>query len=911
MNKEQIFRPKIFQAATKFYREILKKEPMAMEYLQRRHHPPELIDRFEIGATPGNDRRALYRILREQFFGEVDMLESGLIRSWNGELQDYFPPGVIVFPLMEGGKTNHFRIKDPAKKQNYQLPKKYNLNGQLFYNQDDFRFHRIIIVEGENDVLTVKRLLLAEQLKDTGVIGILGTFSQEQIQFLFARSQKKELFAWFDNDQAGLDYTEKLINACAGVVDISVIQYGEDGDDPDSFLNINTATRIIKLIETAAEGITWKIFRLPDANTALAAKKAAKPAVQLVAKIKDPLLIDMLIDDGFRKKWPALKRPAIIQLLKKEGAEIGSKVQSFDVYDSASQIFVSENSYWIPTKDDRRMISNFQARISNIYTYEDAQTGDTYLKYECILTNYQGTRSRKMIFEPAERVNPLKFMERCAGQGEFRFWGNAQNLSHVWSFIEQNYEDRTIINLLQKYGFLEKHGLWLFENCAIKGENIYPRENDVIQIKKTGFKSENVLVYGGDRPRLNYQFKLTREFREKIIENFWLVCDGKPKGFGHEFKGLIGLGFLAATAYRNEIMSQNGSFPELFFYGPSGTGKTTIAQILFKIFGFANPPETWESATIASMSQMMAQLSHLPLFLDEYRNEKSRQQDQKISLLRNAWNGAGAGKGGRSGIRQIFKILSVIMLAGEDLPTDKGALSRFVVMRFDGLNSIRNEAYKWLICNRENLSPLFLNIIKRKNKSRVETLLKNLKKHDEALLARGVMDERTRKNYAAILAGIDLLEYRQDDAAFREGLMDFMATQGKEDIARKQQEDILLQFFGHIIRLMHQPPFSQTIKITDGEQLSIAFNEFYHELKKDLRQAGDDLGGFKKTTILEYIIKSPFFIKQKNGRKDKLVRFGGADEPPKRAICLNINKLPIEIKEIFQEAIPEKKFNDF
>ena len=899
----------IFEKAASYYEGLLKGDKKAIGYLKSRGHNGELVKKFRVGWT-GTDRKGLTKLFQEDPFTPEEMiLSSGLVRkSDKGDLYDFFPPEVIVFPVMKDGKINHFRLKDPDKREKcaYQFPKEFNLNGQLFFNQDDFRRSRVVLVEGENDVLTVRRIIESEGI-DLGVMGCNGGLSSEQIDYLKQNAKGKEIFCFFDRDQAGKRYNDRMIEACAGMLDLNIIEYGDDGDDPDSYFRKPDPVGLRDLISNGVEGITWFVFQLPNADSGLTAKKAIKPAIDIIAKIEDKLLIDMLIDDAVRKKYPSLKRQVIVELLKRAGADLGTKVQSFEIYDPNSQIFVSENSYWIPTTNDRKMISNFKASITNIYNYEDAQTGETYLKYECVLTNYDSAKTKPIIFEPADRVNPLKFMEKAGGQGDFRFWGNAQNLSHVWSFIEQNSDNKDITMLVQRYGYLRNHGIWLFENCAISDDGkMYEKTESTVKIGDKAFKSENVLVYGGDKPYLNHKINLSQNEIEEIFENYWLVCDGRTSKI-NEFKGFLVLGFMAASVYRNEIMESNGSFPLMFFYGPSGTGKTTCAQILFRMFGFINPPETWESATVASLSQMMTQLSCLPVFLDEYRNNSNKRGDALISLLRNAWNGAGAGKGGARGIRQIFNILSVIMLAGEDLPADKGGLSRFVVLRFSELNAVRNESYQWLMKNRDKLSAVYLKVIREKDKSKITFVINKAKEINETLLSRGVMDERTRMNYASVLAGFFLLGYRTDDQDFIDALFDYVVTEALEDIARKQQEDVLQRFFEHVARLMDKGPFSLYCKIVDNETLAIAFNEFYHELKKELRQAGDDLDSFKKSTVLDYILKSHFFIKNEDNRKDKPTRF--SDSVLRRAIHLNIAKMPEMIRELFDDF--SEKGSDF
>ena len=79
--------------------------------------------------------------------------------------------------------------------------------------------------------------------------------------------------------------------------------------------------------------------------------------------------------------------------------------------------------------------------------------------------------------------------------------------------------------------------------------------------------------------------------------------------------------------------------------------------------------------------------------------------------------------------------------------------------------------------------------------------------------------------------------------------------------------------------------------------LIFSFKEFYTEYSKELRMRGDDIKGFKESTVRDYIIKSPFFVKPTNGRNEFSVKFENTN---KWAFKLDVDKMPDHLREIWR-----------
>ena len=139
--------------------------------------------------------------------------------------------------------------------------------------------------------------------------------------------------------------------------------------------------------------------------------------------------------------------------------------------------------------------------------------------------------------------------------------------------------------------------------------------------------------------------------------------------------------------------------------------------------------------------------------------------------------------------------------------------------------------------------------------------------------------------------------------------MEYVALQAEEDRQRKAGEDILTKFFEDMARLMDKNQFIPCVRIDEMDNILIfSFNEFYAEYRKELRTEGLNIDDFKKSTIRDYIVKSPFFIKPVSGKNEFVLRFG---DKAKRAFKLDIAKMPEHIKEHFDKSIYQEQKDIF
>jgi DNA primase len=293
---------RIFLEAANYYHGCYNENGAKSYLVETRKHREEVLKAMRVGWTDGG----LVEHLQHKGFTDVDIKVSGLARERieNGaiHLSDYFVKGLAIFPHFEGNKVLHFTIKDPAKKYLYQLRNEARSREWRFYSQAALhRFNEIVVVEGENDLLSVM---------DAGVqhvVGLIGQPSEEQTRSLKTSCVGKHLYLWMDNDEdpekplaKGKGYIRKLCTELREAkYNVRVIVYSHEYKDPDEYLLAFQGDRrkeIKRLQREALDYITWEIgevSRLEGLDKRLTALKDRKIFTALGDMVEAEKLVDL------------------------------------------------------------------------------------------------------------------------------------------------------------------------------------------------------------------------------------------------------------------------------------------------------------------------------------------------------------------------------------------------------------------------------------------------------------------------------------------------------------------------------------------------------------------------------------------------------------------------------------------
>lgn len=201
-------RDAIFETAAEYYHRVLMVTRTALSYQNKaRQHDSAILKKFHVGYTDGN----LHGHLIKQGFTEDQIIASGLVKSHADAVKDVFWPGQYIYPHVgKSGKIGDFTTKKPNSKNNPRLCSEYKDPDCLFFNMPAFNSDTVILVEGQNDLLSV-----FGRGECQSVAACCGQLSKGQIDFIkqwASRRPGKTIFLCFDNDKQGNGYREKIEN---------------------------------------------------------------------------------------------------------------------------------------------------------------------------------------------------------------------------------------------------------------------------------------------------------------------------------------------------------------------------------------------------------------------------------------------------------------------------------------------------------------------------------------------------------------------------------------------------------------------------------------------------------------------------------------------------------------------------
>lgn len=212
----------IREVATKFYHKQLFENPDALSYqLQERRHRVEVLRTFSIGFS--NNYPDLH----------AGLLSLGYTADEVKAAKVWMPEGVFVYPYIDPftKRTLRFNTKNPfgAKFDNGEEIVGYSVGNKCMMTTPRLNFDRVILVEGENDLMSI----FANGGDSTMAVG--GKLGKDQLESLkYVLPKFQAVYCMFDNDDAGKEY-EDLINENFPHLNVYHVDYGTELKDPDDY----------------------------------------------------------------------------------------------------------------------------------------------------------------------------------------------------------------------------------------------------------------------------------------------------------------------------------------------------------------------------------------------------------------------------------------------------------------------------------------------------------------------------------------------------------------------------------------------------------------------------------------------------------------------------------------------------
>ncbi len=771
-------------SGNKPYLELNKLTPL--EYQTKiRGHKPETIDFFKIGWSDGG---LIYYLKGLGFESEL-LAQSGLM---NKKGKDFLPTKVFIYPHSVNGRISHFTFKDPLKQNEYQLKNSNKLNGHIFYNSDSLRGKdTVAIVEGENDLLSMHECGWPH-----GLIATIGQLSSQQSEWIEENLKKKHVFTFFDTDNAGDKYREKiqaLKKEFASLTQIRLIGH----KDIDEYLvkggKLDAAI--------AANNVSAEFEDLQEQENR---EEEVTTAVTIVEK-----------DGCYHRVKYKEDKPFLTKLtnftIKLKNIFIKGMERHREV------IFVRQDgvtSSPMPIDSDSKVsLKNFRIFAANAIDGSFyGQETDLISMWEYVYS--QGTERVVYVPETVGRVEQFK----------------------GWLFKDTFISDTGLVTRPDEEGIVWFPG----KSSGIKAMSLTVGLNGE---EKSG---------GVDIPVLDSIS--TEEERIELLRGFVTnLC----KNLGNTGMALTLLGWAKSCVYSDLMFHKVQGFPFLFFWGKHGQGKTVIAKWLAAIFnmdehGYGTIPQ-FKSGV--GFGRKIAYYASLPVIVDEIRADSNT--TEQYGLFRTWYQRAGRSLGVKEDIRvRQQPVRSAFIFAGQDQFTDAATRQRCIPIRVPITGRDKEVSYNWIEQRKGILNKIGYHWILEATKTPQKELYEAYDRLDKLLVENGC-ETRSAKNWAC--TGL-FAKSIADEFAPNFNYYEYLLRVSKENTDEEESESMIAQFFSVIEGLMaseHNPFSSEHIR-NDNGKLYIWLKEVFRLVQKEYR--GITRENFTENAVRAALSEEPYCI---------------------------------------------------
>lgn len=385
-------------------------------------------------------------------------------------------------------------------------------------------------------------------------------------------------------------------------------------------------------------------------------------------------------------------------------------------------------------------------RIANCHPkclyHEVSAINDEFNRYYFNITTEHG-KTINAGFSGGQLSAPAEFKKRLLNVSAGSMWlGNAHQLD---SYMLGTLGNLASVEVFDAVGYSTKHDAYIYPKLGIKdGQVVHANDEDFIEFGKTAVKT-------GAQTNM--------ELAEYIGEDNWLNWIIEAYGA----KGIVVLAYWLGTLFAEQIRDLHKSYPFLEIIGEPGSGKSTILEFLWKLFG----REDYEGfdpskSSLAARTRTFAQASNLPIVLIE----SDREEDQKKfqwDELKTAYNGrAIRSRGVKTGGNEVYEPPfrgALVISQNARVDASEAVMQRIVGVEFTKQNHNKETtaiAQKLESVPVEKVSGVLVHTLK--NASAILKMFPtSFAIHKTKLLDNGIKIDRIAKNHAQVAAFIDVL----------------------------------------------------------------------------------------------------------------------------------------------------------
>lgn len=356
----------------------------------------------------------------------------------------------------------------------------------------------------------------------------------------------------------------------------------------------------------------------------------------------------------------------------------------------------------------------------------------------------------KATFSGAACATNGEFKKRLASIAPGAQWTGTQY--QIDKLMQQHWRSIRMVEAIQFTGYSIDHSAWIFGDIAVhKGRVFEPNDEDYFVLGKQSVKlrtADRLLRIRYDAEKLNLA---------------WLP----PLITAFGPKGVAMLAFWFASLFADHIRSAQDSLGFLEATGIPGTGKSTLIEFLWKLYGRANY-EGFDptKATNAGIARTLGQVGNLPVVLIEGDRGQETLHSRRFEWdeLKTAYNGRAVrtraiANGGMETFEPPFR--GAIVIAQNDVVEASPAMRERIMgihfdkARFSPATKIAAEQLSAIPV--EEVSGFIVHAVRREEQI-LAAYRDAFRRHESAMLRHpGIRNGRLAKNHAQLAAMLDAM----------------------------------------------------------------------------------------------------------------------------------------------------------
>ena len=726
--------------------------------------------------------------------------ESGMV---NKRGQDFFQPKLFIYPHFVGKNVSHFTLKDPLKRVQYQLAKKYSLNDIQFYGQQtlaNIASGPTIIVEGENDLLSV-----IERGHTGPVIGTDGQISKRQLEWIASSLKGRDVITIFDPDAAGDLYREKLGKLKSSFNSIKQIKLRIEDEDIDKYLRDGG-----------------------DLQACLAGNSESCAVDLANSGISDSE------EDDVESSLIEEKAGCYYKVRFKDGEPYLHKISNFTI--KLHNIYIKGNE-----REREILIKRFDGKTSApIKVTSDAKV--SLKPFKTLVANavdasfYGREEDMTSLWEHVYKTSNERVIYLTDGVGrldEFNGW---------------LFGDCFLSDSGARYNPDESGSIWLgHRDIGVKPLSIVSSNG--------GVESTSGI------PRIGNALS-----SEEIEDLLKLFIQNLGRNLGNYGNAVMCIAWIWATVYSNVLIRKYGVFPFLFVWGKTRGGKSTIMGWLMSLLNMSDygaiTVKTYGSGV--SFGRKLAYYHSLPMCIDEFRRDQP--SIDLYPALRSWYDRVPVAVSDMKSSFSIIerKVNATIMCSGEDHFSDPAVRNRCISVRLapEEQREMR-ETYTWIENYKSDFPSIGMQWIIDSATTDKAAIIADINTKIDTLKDLGI-NSRTAIIWAMIwVFGQKLCDKYNPDFDFSEHIK--LATAC--DVEEQDEDDTLNKFWEVIegLQTEDRPRINGDNIRREGGELYVWFPEVFRQFDRSLTSSVRE--SFSANAIRELIREQDYYVEAKDNRR--------------------------------------------